>query len=773
MPVSEQTPYEEYIANGVSTRFPLGFMCKDSKHLIVKVDDQEALPGEWNLDQQDVVFYTAPKAESIVSIKRNTPLVRTTKYSLYDNSFRPQAINDDMDSVWLKMQELLLEKNLLEIKASKDDDFLKEFLLQVITDAGLQMDQLRELFDSKNYAYDQLITTLKNAINTAAAAGAGAAGWTDLLIQLADGTNLRKFIESQSSANRQLAELSSSPDLTDFYAAARKPLALYAAKKSANSLSVLYSYENSRGVEYNFTTDADNLTRLTSTKIGKTQQTEVPDTVLSVTLNGNFIDNGSNNFRTDTPGDKFSGSFTGTGFKFRARCDINGGLWRFVIDGTITKDISVYSATTIDSSDLTISIPVISGLENKEHSFIATFIGADPAHTPAGGTARGWIKYNATTAVTIPTLTNAISFVPPDNLKSPNLPIVGTGSGGNYYTTVVGDSMSFSFTGTGFAFNHYADSRGGLWRFVIDGTITKDISTFGVGGNRKTEVITGLSNSTHNVTMTFVGQDPANPLSIPRGWYEYSSTEPRTFEVYPRTPKQTEEMLAAASVLEWAISLRPEAQPNMNPSWSPIHSGQSGVSRNLSKQIIINKTSYGSIADVLLSAAYKQIQYFELKQTFTVFNFNDSAGNFPLFAMSIEHKSTNRGSILHKQNFKAVNDIRVMDGYISMLGARTIVDEIESSRFESYKVAESASRVSYSRLPTGMSMKFTDDKYIFITQSKTADNSYNFYINDNASCFTNIRSDAVKTYMQSFKTNSVIKKDYVINNVIEYMATEY
>lgn len=152
-------------------------MCKDNKYLIVKVDNQEALPSEWYLDQQDVVFYTAPKAESVISIKRNTPLARTTKYSLYDNSFPPQAINDDMDFVWLKMQELLVEKNLLEIKASKDDDFLKEFLLQVITDAGLQMDQLRELFDSKNYAYDQLIATLKNAINTAAAAGAGENGW--------------------------------------------------------------------------------------------------------------------------------------------------------------------------------------------------------------------------------------------------------------------------------------------------------------------------------------------------------------------------------------------------------------------------------------------------------------------------------------------------------------------------------------------------------------------------------------------------------------------
>lgn len=578
--------------------------------------------------------------------------------------------------------------------------------------------------------------------------------------------------KNQQEINYLNFDLLSSADLADYYTV-RKVLGCYIKKSSQTSFEILYLYENSRAVQYGFTTDQDGLTRLTSAKIGKSQVTETGGNVTQVTLNGSFIDSGGNNWRTETVGNSFSGSFTGTGFKFSSRRDNRGGLWRFVIDGAITKDISVYSATTIDSSDPSTAIPVVNGLEYKEHSFVATFMGDDPSNPPSSSPSRGWLKYNAVTAVTIPTLTNAITLMPSDNLKSPNLPIVGTGSGVNYYTTTVGDSMSFSFTGTGFAFNHYADNRGGLWRFVIDGNTTKDISTYGVGGNRKTEVITGLSNTEHTVVMTFLGQDPANPATTPRGWYDYSSAEPRTFEIYPRTPKQTEEMLAVSSVLEYAISTRPESQPTMEATWTPIHSGRSGVSRNITKKINVNGIDYTSLDVAITNSSYQPVQVFKIQQTFRTFNANDIAGNYPIFDVVLSHEINNRGSILHKQQFKAINDVRVMDGYVSMLGARTIVDEIESSSFESYKVSESGSRVQYDRTPTGMSMKFTPDKYVFVTQSKTPLDSYNLKGKSNPISFTNIRSDAIKSYMQGFKTDSVFVKDSEIQNVIEYLLTEY
>ncbi|MDR8235942.1 hypothetical protein FPK75_22330, partial [Acinetobacter baumannii] len=34
------------------------------------------------------------------------PFQRTTNYQLYDNSFRPSAVNKDFDLIWWKLQEL-------------------------------------------------------------------------------------------------------------------------------------------------------------------------------------------------------------------------------------------------------------------------------------------------------------------------------------------------------------------------------------------------------------------------------------------------------------------------------------------------------------------------------------------------------------------------------------------------------------------------------------------------------------------------------------------
>ena len=45
MAVSEQTPYIEYTANGITTSFALEFNCDNQDHLIVLVDDVEPVLG--------------------------------------------------------------------------------------------------------------------------------------------------------------------------------------------------------------------------------------------------------------------------------------------------------------------------------------------------------------------------------------------------------------------------------------------------------------------------------------------------------------------------------------------------------------------------------------------------------------------------------------------------------------------------------------------------------------------------------------------------------
>ncbi|KCX92441.1 hypothetical protein J568_2565, partial [Acinetobacter baumannii 6112] len=106
MAVPEQTPFIEYTANGTTTVFPLTFDCDKAEYLIVTLDGNDAAVGSWSFINGSVSFNSAPSQGSIVGIKRNTPLERTTNYQLYNNSLHPKPINKDFDLIWWKLQEL-------------------------------------------------------------------------------------------------------------------------------------------------------------------------------------------------------------------------------------------------------------------------------------------------------------------------------------------------------------------------------------------------------------------------------------------------------------------------------------------------------------------------------------------------------------------------------------------------------------------------------------------------------------------------------------------
>ncbi|MGR2670559.1 hypothetical protein ACUXVT_04695 [Acinetobacter soli] len=109
MAVANQTPYKEYIGNGTTKIFPLEFDCDDADHLIVKVNDIEVPAlNNWSLNTNtgSVVFAIAPISQSKIILQRDTPLLRSTDYQTYNNSLRPQPVNNDFDKIWLKLQEL-------------------------------------------------------------------------------------------------------------------------------------------------------------------------------------------------------------------------------------------------------------------------------------------------------------------------------------------------------------------------------------------------------------------------------------------------------------------------------------------------------------------------------------------------------------------------------------------------------------------------------------------------------------------------------------------
>lgn len=112
MSVQEQTPFIEYTANGTTTIFPLTFDCSTSDYLVVKINDVLQLVGTWILNDGSVVFEIAPIAGSLVSIQRASALKRTSSYTSYDNSFRPEPVDKDLDNIWYVLQEFALQNSL-------------------------------------------------------------------------------------------------------------------------------------------------------------------------------------------------------------------------------------------------------------------------------------------------------------------------------------------------------------------------------------------------------------------------------------------------------------------------------------------------------------------------------------------------------------------------------------------------------------------------------------------------------------------------------------
>lgn len=160
MAVQEQTPLQEYTANGITKQFDLEFDCESADHLIVSIDDLEVLHTDWYLSGNAIMFHVAPANGKQVKIQRNTPFNRLADYQSYNNSFRPPAINKDFDRIWWKLQELgvadwILSNRISALKAYVDDrdDELRAYLLEEIRKQGVALDQLDEYY---NYLMQRL-----------------------------------------------------------------------------------------------------------------------------------------------------------------------------------------------------------------------------------------------------------------------------------------------------------------------------------------------------------------------------------------------------------------------------------------------------------------------------------------------------------------------------------------------------------------------------------------------------------------------------------------
>lgn len=162
MTVENQIPYQTYTANGTDSSFALGFYVEDKANFIVKIDDTTISNNNYiyNNTTNSIMFNSAPTAGQIITIERNTSLDRTINYSTYNNTFRPETLNFDLDRIWRKLQELGVADwglsnriNTLKDYVDDRDDELRAYLMEEIRKQGVALDQLDEYY---NYLMERL-----------------------------------------------------------------------------------------------------------------------------------------------------------------------------------------------------------------------------------------------------------------------------------------------------------------------------------------------------------------------------------------------------------------------------------------------------------------------------------------------------------------------------------------------------------------------------------------------------------------------------------------
>lgn len=216
MAVSEQTPYKEYTANGSANSFALEFDCENQDHLIVLVDDVEPVVGTWSLSDGAVVFGTAPINGKKITIQRNTPVLRSTNFQSFNNSFRPDAINKDLDRVWLRLQEEDVAKFLLNQLINMNYEDLDEkgqnIRTELINKLTEQANQLSSQIIQQGVTQQQLQNYYSFLLSQMANLSSNK-NWLASLIADASGKNQQEINNTQKKKQRSVLDYGAVPSL--------------------------------------------------------------------------------------------------------------------------------------------------------------------------------------------------------------------------------------------------------------------------------------------------------------------------------------------------------------------------------------------------------------------------------------------------------------------------------------------------------------------------------------------------------------------------------
>ncbi|HCT3680083.1 TPA: tail fiber protein, partial [Acinetobacter baumannii] len=151
MTVQQIVPYAKYVTNGADSVYTVNFFIEDKENLFIKLNDVVVSMNDYNYlkDVNGIEFHTPLLANQKLEIFRKTKLERTTNFESFNNTFRPEVLNKDLDKIWLNLQEQSHKVDQYDLDYTYSVSTANQALKEV-KDAQARADDAYELADLTN-----------------------------------------------------------------------------------------------------------------------------------------------------------------------------------------------------------------------------------------------------------------------------------------------------------------------------------------------------------------------------------------------------------------------------------------------------------------------------------------------------------------------------------------------------------------------------------------------------------------------------------------------
>lgn len=174
MAVPDQTPFNVYTANGVTTVFPYEFYLINAGDLTVSLDGEAVstgftVTGIGNVNGGEVTFLAPPANDVIVMFERVVAPVRLTEYQ--DNGdLLADTVNLDFDRLWMAIKQSFVSLGVALLRPVSGGPFsAKGYRIASLADPVNDQDAATKGYaNTLDKKTSQHIETLNNATNNRA-----------------------------------------------------------------------------------------------------------------------------------------------------------------------------------------------------------------------------------------------------------------------------------------------------------------------------------------------------------------------------------------------------------------------------------------------------------------------------------------------------------------------------------------------------------------------------------------------------------------------------